>query len=244
MGWQTALERDGVARIPSVFQPSEVDRMRSAAYMALSHSRGGKNQLQVCRAAGYDSPGLLFWPVLASEYLNAVRCDPRLVDIVRQALGPDVKQINNQIYFRLPGDGDSFAWHQDHVFRKPDEDFPGIESGYLQTIIVVDEITEHNAPVEYIPGSHKSVFSGNPDQRSPGLRAFKREGHQGIRLTAKPGDVVVWSVMIVHGSEPNRSAMARMTYMNGFAKAECSRFNPVYLSGGKVVPQINIRAFK
>lgn len=243
MNWRGELEDKGVARIPGVFTTDEAKEIRAAAYMALTHMAGGKNHLQVCKKA-HDSPGLLLWPAISNPTLNRYRCDPRLAQIVSEALGPDVKQINNQIYFRLPGDGDSFAWHQDQVFRKPDEDFPGIESGYLQTIIVVDEIGKDNAPVEYLPGSHKDVFPGNPDQRSPGLRKFSRGNHKGIKLTAKPGDVVVWSVMIVHGSEPNLSQRPRMTYMNGFAKASCSKFNPVYLQGGKIVPQIDIRAFK
>lgn len=244
MTWQAELEEQGVARIPGVFTTAEANEIRSAAHIALTQIKGGKNHLQICKASGHDSPGLLLWPALSNQTLNRFRCDQRLAGIVREALGPDVKQINNQVYYRLPGDGDSFAWHQDQVFRKPPEDFPGIESGYLQTIIVVDEITEDNAPVEYLPGSHRDVFPGNPDQLSPKLRKFTRDGHAGIKLTAKPGDVVVWSVMVVHGSEPNGSQRPRMTYMNGFARADCSRFNPLYMSQGRVIPVIDYQAFK
>lgn len=244
MNWKADLERDGVASIPGVFTQAEVNRIRSSALMALGQTVGGKNSLQVCRSAGYESPGILFWPAISNAYLNAIRCDARLAEIARAVLGDNIKQINNQVYFRLPGDGDSFCWHQDKVFRTPASDFPGVESGYLQTIIVVDEIGEDNAPVEYIPGSHRERFTGNPDERAPKLRQFSRDGLQGVKLLGKPGDVVVWSVMVVHGSEPNLSARSRMTYMNGFARADCSRFNPVYMAGGKVRQQIDRAAFR
>jgi ectoine hydroxylase-related dioxygenase (phytanoyl-CoA dioxygenase family) len=243
-GWFAGLHRDGVAVIPQVFSLAEVNHMRSAAMMALTQIKGGKNRLQVCRAAGYESPGLLLWPAISNAVLNKYRTDPRLVGIVRSVLGENIKQINNQVYFRLPGDRDSFSWHQDKVFRQPAEDFPGVESGYLQTVIVIDEITEDNAPVEYITGSHRAPFAGNPDERSPRLRQFSRDGLSGVKIMARPGDVMVWSVMVVHGSDQNRSQLPRMTYMNGFARADCSRYNPPYLVNSQIVPNVDQGAFK
>ena len=59
------------------------------------------------------------WPALVDATLDAIRCDPRMVAIVEGLLGPEVKQLDDQIYFRLPGDPDSFAWHQDVMFRRP-----------------------------------------------------------------------------------------------------------------------------
>lgn len=244
--------RDGVAVIPGVFSQTEVNRIKASALLALS-------QLDQVSAAGYPhkaletrtvnkvtSPALIFWPSLANEHLNRVRIDSRLATIVRRFLGDEVKQLNNQIYFRLPDDGDSFAWHQDIFFRKPRDHYRGIEQSYLQSIIVLDHWTEENGAVEFIPGSHldgeQPLLSSMDMLATRQLRKFNRKGKVGVKYTAEPGDVLIWSVMTVHGSEPNKSNASRMTYMNGFAKADAAKDWPLYLRKGKPIKNVDTSA--
>lgn len=239
-------ERDGVAVIPGLFSLDEVAKIRASAMMALTQLPSKQN-LQRRAVDGIEFPALLFWPADWSTYLNQIRCDERIATVVRGILGEDVKQLNNQVYFRLPGDQDEFAWHQDISFRTPPEDFNQIETGYLQTLVVVDEMDETNGAVEYIPGSHKegNLDLIHRDGREVGLRLFERDGKKGVKYCAKPGDFMMWSVMIVHGSERNETQdKPRMTYMNGFAKASASRFFPYYMKGGQVIEKINHAEFK
>lgn len=244
------LERDGVARIPSVFTKREIDLARVDAIMALNkpysfpgYGLFNGQPLQVRKVDGVVFPALLFFPITVASYLNKLRLDPRMVEIVTGFLGPNVKQLNNQVYYRFPGDNDEFAWHQDLIFRVPKEKHPNIETGYLQTIIVLDDITEDNGAVEFIPGSHKfgDLNLATPEEAS--LRHFVRDSLPEqvkdlpqVKYTAKAGDVLLWSCMTVHGSQANESARTRMTYMNGFAKAECSELWYPYTKDGKTVP--------
>lgn len=226
-------EKDGYAVIPGVFSAAEANRMRSDALMALSWLPSRKRLQTVGEP---ESPALMFWPSLWSSELDAVRTDARMQEIVRVFLGDDVVQLNNQVYFRLPGDEDEFAWHQDISFRVPESNFAQIEDRYLQTIVVIDEIGLDNSPVEFIPGSHKK---GNlnlvpRDGSEKGLRTFERGDKTGVKVTAKPGDVMIWSVMAVHGSEANTGGRMRMTYMNGFAEKGAAKGFPDYLVDGKI----------
>ena len=227
-----SLEKDGVEVIKGVFTPEEMERLRDEAYLL---------EYEQIKGAGYKHeplemkgkyPALVFWPSLINKYIDKLRTDPRLVKIVKKHLGNNVKQINNQIYYRHAGDGDQFAWHQYVMFREP-ERFKNIEDGYLQTIIAVDNITEDNGAIEFIPGSHKTKLK-TPDD----LRRFVRGDKKGKKYTCKSGDVMIWSVMVVHGSEENISNDSRMTYMNGFAKAECVKDYPYYLKDGEIVGKI------
>ncbi len=95
--WQDTLAEDGVAVIPQVFSLAEVNHMRSAAMMALTQIKGGKNRLQVCRAAGYESPGLLLWPAISNAVLNKYRTDPRLVGIGIAAVMVDLAQHRRRV---------------------------------------------------------------------------------------------------------------------------------------------------
>lgn len=229
-------EQNGYAKIEGVFNRQEVDAIRSEAYRVI---RSGHPELKsYLQKTPHGKPALLFGPSHFSEYMKRVADDPRMKGIVSHFLGPNVRQLNNQVYFRESGDGDEFAWHQDICFRTPPEDFSNIESCYLQTIVVVDEIYE-NAAIEFIPGSHKwGVVDGlvPRDNTERGLRKFVRGTYKGLKVAASPGDVLLWSVMIVHGSEKNESKRHRMTYMNGFASDSAilnkERF-PMYMGESK-----------
>lgn len=247
---KSAFDRDGVVRIPGVFTQDEVNKIRADAMMSLSRFQifppHKRVRIQAKVRDGVEFPALSFWPTLTSPYLNEIRRDERLAGIVRHILGPEVKQLNNQFYFRLPGDGDEFAWHQDVFFRDNDEEFPGIFDKYLQTAIVLDEITEQSGAVEYVLGSHKQgrVQLLDHDEEAPEkLRKFVRGEYNGVKMTAKPGDLMVWSVMIIHGSEANKTNHPRMVYMNGFAAADASKYFPYYMREGKCVENLDPSLF-
>ena len=158
-----------------------------------------------------------------------------MVELAREFIGDDIRQINNQIYFREKGDLDQFAWHQDIMFREGHLFHEDVMDDYFQTIIAVDDITEQNGAIEFIEGSHKTMRIEPPKN----LRRFERGNLKGTKYTVKKGDVLIWSVMIVHGSETNNSNSDRMTYMNGFCRTKASAGYPHYLIGGKVVPKID-----
>ncbi|MGE3770356.1 MAG: phytanoyl-CoA dioxygenase family protein [Bdellovibrionales bacterium] len=253
----SAYQDNGVVVIPGVFSVPEINLLRSAAFMALT-------QIQKISAAGYKhgaleevrhknspipstSPALLFWGALVNPVLDAFRTDRRLREIVTNLLGPDVKQLNNQMYYRLPGDGDSFAWHQDIMFRTPLAEYPGIieNDAYLQTAIVVDRISKENGGIEFVYGSHKlgnlNLIEYPRDTRN--LRGFSRDGSAtpfahliSDVVEANPGDVMVWSSLTVHGSESNTSQQHRMYYMNGFAAAAHCQPWPWYTKDGILQP--------
>ena len=207
-----SLATKGIELIPGVFSLAEVEKMRGQAYRALYQAKKDKlNYLQ--EQDGW--PALLFWPSKTNAYLDQVRKDPRLVEIVQKHLGPKVRQVNNQLYYRFPGDGDSFGWHRDVRFRKHIRS----ASDYLQTIIAIDEITEDNGAVEFVEGSHEGGPRADVDFNGD-LRKFERAGIRGTKWTAKPGDVMIWRLDILHGSEENRSDRSRLTYMNGFCHAD------------------------
>lgn len=189
-------KRDGFARIPNQFSKEEVNKLRAEALLAL------RNAQEVEVINGF--PTILYRP--PSPYMQALSRDSRLLDVVREYYGHNNFELETQqYYFHLPGDPDEFAWHTDERFR------PGVKNRYLQTAILVDDWTEDNSAVEFIPGSHKTSWDNSNE-----LREFKRNGLSGTRLIAKAGDILTWSNTVVHGSERNVSDMSRQYYMNGY----------------------------
>lgn len=160
---------DGVVVIPGVFTKEECVRMKEEAYQALK-TPNPYYRHQTINYTPQGHPSVLLWPSLINPYLNQIRADKRLQNIVRRFLGDEVKQLNNQVYFREPGDDDQFAWHQDIIFRIPKERHPNIAGNYIQTIIAIDDITKDNGAVEFIPGSHK----GPEIPKNEMIRKFER----------------------------------------------------------------------
>ena len=228
-------DEKGIIVVPSVFSSSECDQIKNSAYSVTDDQIKAAGYPHVPSEQAYNKKSLIFFPALAHSYLNEIRISKPMTELVREFIGDDVRQINNQIYFRERGDLDQFAWHQDVMFRENHIFGNDVVDDYFQTIIAVDDITEENGAIEFIEGSHKTMRIDPPRN----LRRFERGGLKGTKYIAKKGDVLIWSVMIVHGSERNNSNSSRMTYMNGFCRTKAARSYPHYMIKGQVVSHIN-----
>jgi ectoine hydroxylase-related dioxygenase (phytanoyl-CoA dioxygenase family) len=225
----------GVIVIPDVFTQEECEEIKRQAYLVKDEDIIGAGYPHSASQTSYNKKSLIFFPALCNDYLNAIRTDERMVSLVKEFIGEDVRQINNQVYFREAGDRDQFAWHQDIMFRESNIFNEDVEEDYFQTIIAVDDINIDNGAVEFVEGSHRMPMIESPTN----LRVFERNGIVGKKYTATKGSVLIWSVMILHGSEPNMSQNDRMTYMNGFCRTKACKNYPHYLINGQVVKYIN-----
>lgn len=226
----------GIIVMSNVFTSEECDEIKKNAYSVRDEDIKKSGYPHVPSEKKNGKRLLVFFPSLVNEYLNKIRTDERMINLVKNFIGDDVKQINNQIYFRESGDQDQFAWHQDVMFREDINFNNDVEDDYFQTIIAVDDITEDNGAIEFIDGSHKTMRIPLPNN----LREFKRGDLSGKKYTANKGDVLIWSVLSVHGSEPNQSKKDRMTYMNGFCRSKSTKTYPDYLKNGEIIRNINV----
>jgi ectoine hydroxylase-related dioxygenase (phytanoyl-CoA dioxygenase family) len=241
--------RKGFAVVKNVFTSQEIADIRSEATIALTKAHTLREQgykhspLDVrTNSRGREYPAISFWPCLLSGYLESIRIDPRLASIVHRILGPNVKQLNNQFYFHLRGEEDSFNWHQDIMFRHPLDQYPRIveEDNYMQTAIIVDEFSDKVSPLWMVPGSYQlgnlkllETPQGEPDyvrlRNIPDLTFPSRElGLEPEVLKAEPGDVAIWCSLTVHASLPGSEEGHRAYYMNGFAVSRNARGWPLY----------------
>jgi ectoine hydroxylase-related dioxygenase (phytanoyl-CoA dioxygenase family) len=161
--------------------------------------------------------------------------------LVIPLLGPDLRQITNQMHWKNPGDGVSFQMHQDCTFRKPDAAYRDLYGGFLQTAIAVDSATDQNGCLQLVPTSHrerKALLEGGYegwDSNGANQKVLERfpPAENGLM---QPGDVLFWNPFTIHGSRPNQSTHSRRVYINGFARAaDCDNGIQV-TEGGRVLP--------
>lgn len=156
--------------------------------------------------------------------------DPRLVQPALQLLGADrCEQLLCQAHFKLPGDGVSFDWHQDiqHRDKGPGtwRDING-RGSYVQTITLIDDMTEDNGPLQFIPRSavrgdaEGRIFGSHYDYAAPmqeGSVAPDIDVSAAVTITGESGSVLLFGPYAVHGSTANTSTQSRRVLINGYA---------------------------
>ena len=183
------------------------------------------------------------WPSYHQPVLNRVRLDRRFADLLGPLIGPDLKQIINQVHWKAPGALGEFAWHQDSKSRRPARAFRNLATAYVQTGLAIDPHGPASGGLRFIPGSHLrgdlhmdcTRHSLGVSMSADALRSVGLSEGDAIALELEPGDLALWSPYLVHGSGKNRSAHKRRFYINGYVRAaDCDRGEWAFRDGRPV----------
>ena len=184
------------------------------------------------------------WPSYTNKTMAKYRTDKRFLELLEPLLGPNIKQIINQIIWKTPGsDQTSYGYHQDARFRRPESAYRQLGDSFVQVALAIDPHHEENGCLVFIEGSHtlgnlkyftnKSVYQEDISEEV--LETLEITEMPKVYVRLKPGDVAIWHPFLLHGSPPNRSNVDRRTYLNGFVKAEnCDRGEWAFREG---IPQ-------
>jgi ectoine hydroxylase-related dioxygenase (phytanoyl-CoA dioxygenase family) len=183
------------------------------------------------------------WISYHQPVLNAVRLDARMAAILEPLIGRDVKQIINQIHWKVPGSLGDFAWHQDSRFREPRSAYRNLDCAYVQTGLAIDPHNPASGGLKFLPGSHLRGELGldcssevlGTAMRDEALEAAGLFAAKVVDIVLEPGDLALWSPYLVHGSGSNASSHRRRLYINGYVRAEdCDRGEWAFRDGAAV----------
>jgi ectoine hydroxylase-related dioxygenase (phytanoyl-CoA dioxygenase family) len=164
--------------------------------------------------------------------LLEIGSDPRLTAPCAQLLRSDaMDHLLNQAHFKRPHDGVVFDWHQDIQHRDKGSgtwaDVNGTGS-FVQTMIVLDEMTPDSGPMLFMPGSSRwgRVDFGSHDSEAEYQAAtlpacFRAEDV--VTIAAEPGDTLFFGPYTVHASFENTSDRYRRVLINGYASPGANR---------------------
>ena len=243
IGW---IERKGL------FRRDEIERMRDcfddlermAAGMKSSGLSGG-SQFVIGMRDGEQVIKRVVWAGGSQPYLLKIGEDARLTVPSSQLLrSRAMEQLLCQAHFKRPGDGVIFGWHQDIQHRDKGgetwKDVNGVGS-YVQTLIVIDEMTADSGPLMFVPGSSKwgRVDFGYHDYDNPDyalLRPPQFDEDDAVTILAEPGDTLFFGPYTAHASFENTSDSYRRVLINGYAHPGANR--RVYPGDGACRPLI------
>jgi len=147
----------------------------------------------------------------AFEWVDRLTRHPAILDAVERVLGPDLLAWNSVWFVKMPGDPTYISWHQDGAYW-------GLEPMEVLTAwIALGPATRANGCMRVLPGSHRGPALKQRDTFAPD-NALSRgqeievavDEAQAVDLALEPGQMSMHHLWIVHGSDPNRSAVPRV----------------------------------
>ena len=105
------------------------------------------------REKSSDSVRTNFAAHMYSEPFAKLARHPRMIKPVEDLLGERLYMHQFKINGKMAFDGDVWQWHQDYGTWKNDDLMPTERA--MNVAIFLDDVTEFNGPLMFIPGSHK-----------------------------------------------------------------------------------------
>ena len=165
------------------------------------------------------------WAGGAEPLLLKIGSDPRLLEPVAELLGSStMEQLLSQAHFKRPGDGVTFGWHQDIQHRDKGngtwQDING-RGSFVQTLIVMDDMTPESGPLKFIPRSanwgNLGLDEASYDSNEVNDARLPFDPGTAVTIEAMAGDTIFFGPYSVHASFENTSNQYRRVFINGYA---------------------------
>jgi hypothetical protein len=167
-------------------------------------------------------------PARQDERFQAIAEHPRLIEVMKDLMGPDVKRYTDQVIMKSPGISPATFFHQDGFYWK------NTPEKTVNCWIALDDAEVGNGCLCFMPESHKlglkehesyfdepSIHSGQTGE------AFKRlripldqiDFSKDVAEPVKPGGCLLIQKYCWHRSDPNRSSLRRRAYAIAYHEA-------------------------
>jgi ectoine hydroxylase len=203
---------DGYLFFPTLFSPAEVGVLTAEVPRILGQARP-----EVVREKDGTTPRTAFAAHLFSEPFGRLARHPRLVEPAMQLLGGSVYIHQFKINAKAAFDGDVWQWHQDYGTWARDDLMP--EPAAMNVALFLDDVTEFNGPLYFIPGSHRQgKLDAGHDLRTTSYPLWTLDHETVTRLVREgglvapkgaAGSALLFHCNLVHGSPSNMSPWNR-----------------------------------
>ncbi len=228
--------RDGVLTAPDAISPKQLAAIRTDFARWVEESKAhtesygeapdGRPRFDLEDGHTAEKPALrrVSAPCdVSASCLDAMR-NSRMTDMVADLIGPNVKHHHNKINSKLPGASTEVKWHQDFAFT------PHTNSDVITALLMVDEVTDENGPLEVALGSHTAdihpiwhdgMFTGAIDDETADEMKSRA-----VRSTGPAGTVCLMHTKLAHGSAPNLSDQPRTLLICVYSAADALPITP------------------
>ncbi len=154
---------------------------------------------------------------------------PRILERMRAILGPEIYLWQAHMNHKPAGKGEAWQWHQDYTSWWQDGLPRGGVHDCATIMIMLDDSTAANGPLQLIPGSHLMGRDDGYWDTAGGAFAVQAVAAEQVEqlkrdngvvpILGPAGSAVMLTGMVVHGSEENLSALPRCNAYFAYARA-------------------------
>ena len=145
---------------------------------------------------------------------------PRLLEPAQQIAGPTLYVQQVKVNVKAAFVGDLWQWHYDFATHHADDGVP--QPHALNLHVFLDDVTEHNGPLYFVPGSHRyGPAPAHHDTTSTSYPLWVVEPARVAQLidetgiisaTGPAGTGLIFGDLMVHGSPNNMSPWDRAIF--------------------------------
>lgn len=139
----------------------------------------------------------------SSPALQRFCSQQKLIDFMKPIIGPGIWIRWDQAIAKVPG-GPEFPWHQDNGYNR-------LKQGHFQLWVAMTEINKETGLLWLQPGSHKRGVMSHSAQGTHQVCEGNPEG--AVAIEAEPGDVILFSSLMLHRTSPNVGQKLRWAYV-------------------------------
>ena len=234
-------QRDGILFLPALFDSSEIAALKAEQDRIFemdleAHLRAKTGEFLGTTAMDRVSP-----------LYRRLLCDDRLLSIAEQILGPELYCHQYKIIIKEPFGKLDLPWHQDYAPWFHHDGMPQPKA--LSLSLYLDEVTEFNGPIMFIPGSHENglleyevipVAGTTPIPSLPNATVARLAAERGMIAPKGPaGSLVLFDSCLAHASGQNQSPWQRhLIYLsyNPSSNAITKRTRPSHFSNDDFTP--------
>lgn len=214
---------NGYLLVPDVFGEEELAALRSTTDSFLARGATLNEPDSIFDIAPGDTPSQsrvrrIKDPQLHSPVYDRTMRHPKLIGIVQQLIGEDVRLDSAKVNFKPVGGGAPIDWHQDWAA------FPYTNDDILTVGVYLEDCGEENGPLMVIPKSHKGpVYShhdGDTYVMAVNPEDFKDSCDDPVPLPGKAGSITIHHVRTLHASLENTGRKARRLLLFSYAAVD------------------------
>src|SRR5262249_53838525 len=129
------------------------------------------------------------------DLIRSICRSSRILDVVEDLLGPDIKLYTDQVFLKPPFHGGAQPWHQDSAtwtFLQPHD--------HVTVWIAIDAATPENGCLHYLTRSHRYGYV-EPKHTSELVRQLREEEPESeVAVPRPPGYAVLHHSLTLHAS--------------------------------------------
>lgn len=197
-----------------ILTDAQIDLLRRELAALMDPSHPGRSLFHEYHSNESRDPGTVLFHALGAWRVSPAFHDllwtPAFLVAASQLLDGAVRFWHDQLFCKPPRRGGVVAWHQDYSYWTRT-----VPIAHLTCWIALDDVTEENGCLQYVPGSHRwnllpvTGLAGEMNAIETVLTPEQRAEFKPAAVPLNRGEATFHHPLMVHGSSENRSARPR-----------------------------------